>query len=98
MPQALVLVGAGNLLQRETLNLGSGRGHSVLEVIQAFEQASSVAIRHRLVERRPGDAAITIADAQQALLTLGWRTTRGLKEICADGWAWQRANPRGYRH
>ena len=79
-----------------TLNLGSGRGHSVLEVLQAFEAASGRPIPHTLVERRPGDAAITVADPSLAEQTLGWRTRRGLGAMCRDGWAWQSANPRGY--
>jgi len=79
-----------------TLNLGSGQGHSVLEVVQAFEDASGCSIPYQIVDRRPGDAAITIADPALATQTLGWRTQRGLKEICRDGWAWQQANPQGY--
>jgi len=82
--------------QQLTLNLGSGRGHSVLEVVQAFERACGHPIAHRLVERRPGDVAITVADPALALARLGWRTSRGLEEICRNGWAWQQANPTGY--
>jgi len=80
-----------------TLNLGSGQGHSVLELVQAFELASAKAVPYRLVERRPGDAAITVADPSLALERLGWRTQRSLGDICRDGWAWQSANPQGYR-
>ncbi len=79
-----------------TLNLGSGEGHSVLDVVKAFEQASGRTIPYQIVPRRPGDAAITVADPTLAWQTLGWRTQRGLKEICRDGWAWQQANPQGY--
>ena len=78
------------------LNLGSGRGHSVLEVVRAFERACGHPIAHELVERRPGDVAITVADPSLAAERLGWRTRRGLEEICRDGWAWQQANPSGY--
>ena len=80
-----------------TLNLGSGQGCSVLEVVNAFADASGVAIPHRLVDRRPGDAAITVADPAQALARLGWRTKLDLAAMCRDGWAWQQANPNGYR-
>jgi UDP-glucose 4-epimerase len=80
-----------------TLNLGSGQGHSVLELVQAFELASARAVPYRLVGRRPGDAAITVADPSLALERLGWRTQRSLADICRDGWAWQGANPQGYR-
>ncbi|NQV09689.1 MAG: UDP-glucose 4-epimerase GalE [Cyanobacteria bacterium] len=82
--------------QHLILNLGSGHGHSVLELVQAFEQACGHPIAHRLVARRPGDVAITVADPSLASERLGWRTRRGLDDICRDGWAWQRANPDGY--
>jgi UDP-glucose 4-epimerase len=79
-----------------TLNLGSGSGHSVLEVVRAFEQASGRPVPYAVVDRRPGDAAATVADPSLAAEVLGWRTRRGLAEICRDGWAWQSANPQGY--
>ena len=79
-----------------SLNLGSGRGISVLEVIQAFAEASERPIPHAIVSRRPGDAAITVADPAEALRRLGWQTQRSLQDICRDGWAWQSANPQGY--
>jgi len=79
-----------------TLNLGSGRGYSVLEVLAAFEHHCGHPIRHRIVERRAGDAAITVADPQAALERLGWQTRRDLNQMCQDGWAWQQGNPQGY--
>jgi UDP-glucose 4-epimerase len=79
-----------------TLNLGSGHGHSVLEVAHAFEAATGQSIPYAVVDRRPGDAAATVADPSLATVRLGWRTQRNLEEICRDGWAWQRANPQGY--
>ena len=79
-----------------TLNLGSGRGASVLEVIQAFEHASGRKVPYEVVARRDGDAAMTIADPTSALQQLGWRTQRTLDDICRDGWTWQSANPAGY--
>jgi UDP-glucose 4-epimerase len=79
-----------------TLNLGSGQGHSVLELVQAFEAASGRAVPYRMVDRRPGDAASTVANPELAAQRLGWRTQRSLNEICRDGWAWQQANPQGY--
>ena len=79
-----------------TLNLGSGRGISVLEVVNAFGQACGQSVPHTIVDRRPGDAAITVADPSQALRRLGWSTQRSLDDICRDGWAWQSANPAGY--
>ena len=79
-----------------TLNLGSGQGHSVLEVIKAFENASGRPVSHQLVDRRPGDAATTVADPSLANQLLGWHTKRSLEEICRDGWSWQSQNPNGY--
>jgi UDP-glucose 4-epimerase len=79
-----------------TLNLGSGSGASVLEVLQAFEKASHRRVPYRIAPRRQGDAAITVADPNLAAERLGWRTRRNLEDICRDGWAWQAANPKGY--
>ena len=79
-----------------TLNLGSGNGASVLEVVHAFENASGRKVPYELVARRPGDAAITVADPSLAFKRLGWKTQRTLADICRDGWAWQSANPTGY--
>ncbi|MEB3184945.1 MAG: UDP-glucose 4-epimerase GalE [Cyanobacteriota bacterium] len=79
-----------------TLNLGSGVGHSVLEVVAAFARACGRPLPHAVVERRAGDAASTVADPSLAAERLGWRTRRDLAEICRDGWAWQSANPNGY--
>ncbi|WP_114993581.1 UDP-glucose 4-epimerase GalE [Synechococcus sp. UW179A] len=79
-----------------TLNLGSGQGASVLEVVHAFERASGRQVPYDLVARRDGDAAITVADPALALQRLGWQTQRDLDDICRDGWAWQSANPAGY--
>ena len=79
-----------------SLNLGNSQGQSVLDVVKAFEQSSGGTIPYQVVPRRPGDAAITVAEPTLAWQTLGWRTQRGFKEICRDGWAWQQANPQGY--
>jgi UDP-glucose 4-epimerase len=79
-----------------TLNLGSGRGHSVLEVVAAFERACGNTVPCDLVPRRPGDVAETVADPSLAERRLAWRTHRDLDAICRDGWAWQSANPQGY--
>jgi UDP-glucose 4-epimerase len=79
-----------------TLNLGSGVGHSVLDVVAAFEAASGRPVPYALVARRDGDAASTVADPRLAAERLGWRTQRGLADMCRDGWSWQQANPHGY--
>ena len=80
-----------------TLNLGSGQGHSVLDVVHAFEKASGKPVPYAVVDRRPGDAATTVADPSLAEQRLSWRTQRNLEDICQDGWAWQSNNPQGYR-
>jgi UDP-glucose 4-epimerase len=80
-----------------TLNLGTGRGHSVLEMVQAFGRACGRPIPYEVVARRPGDIATCYADPTQAERLLGWRATRGVDEMCADTWRWQRRNPQGYR-
>ena len=79
------------------VNLGSGQGHSVLDVVKAFEAASGCAVPYVVVARRAGDAPITLADPSLAAERLGWRTKRSLADMCRDGWAWQSANPQGYR-
>jgi len=80
-----------------TLNLGTGRGHSVLEVVRAFEAASGRPVPYRLVQRRPGDIAQCYADPGLARQQLGWHASRTLAQMCADSWRWQSANPNGYR-
>lgn len=79
-----------------TVNLGTGRGHSVLEVVRAFEAASGVPIAREVVARRSGDVASCYADPALALRELGWRAARGLDEMCRDAWRWQVSNPQGY--
>jgi len=79
-----------------TVNLGTGLGISVLELVRAFERASGVAIALEFVARRPGDVAACWADPTLAAERLGWRAMRGLDAMCADSWRWQQANPDGY--
>jgi len=80
-----------------TVNLGTGRGHSVLEVVAAFERASGRPIPWRAAPRRAGDVAQLWADPALARATLGWEATRSLDAMCADAWRWQQGNPNGYR-
>ena len=79
-----------------TYNLGTGRGYSVLEVVSAFERACGKPIPYRIVERRPGDAAISFADPSLAQKELGWFAMRSLDDMCQDAWRWQSLNPNGY--
>jgi UDP-glucose 4-epimerase len=78
------------------INLGSGRGTSVLELVKAFEQETGRRVPCQTVGRRAGDIAECYADAGLALRLLQWRATRDLREMCADGWRWQQGNPSGY--
>jgi UDP-glucose 4-epimerase len=78
------------------LNLGTGTGSSVLEVIAAASDAVGHAIPYRLGPRRPGDVAATWADVTGAESLLGWRASRTLADMCADHWRWQTQNPDGY--
>lgn len=79
-----------------TVNLGTGRGHSVLEVVGAYERNSGRPVPYEVVARRPGDVAACYADAGLASRMLGWRALRGLDQMCADSWRWQSMNPRGF--
>jgi UDP-glucose 4-epimerase len=89
-----LLDGNGSL----TVNLGTGRGTSVLELVHAFERASGKRVPYEIVGRRPGDVAACYADPSLAAQTIGWRTKRDLAAMCADTWRWQTANPDGYKN
>jgi len=80
----------------EAFNLGTGEGYSVLDVIAAFEQATGVNVPHQFGPRRPGDTAVSYADATKATQVLGWRAKHTLVEMCADAWRWQSQNRNGY--
>jgi len=79
-----------------TVNLGTGRGCSVLEVVAAYAAASGREIPYDVVPRRPGDVAACWADPTQAQELLGWRARHDLARMCTDSWRWQSANPEGY--
>ena len=79
-----------------TVNLGTGRGYSVLEMVAAFEQASGRSVAYQIAARRPGDIAQCYADPALAEQTLGWRAEKGLADMCMDAWRWQQQNPQGY--
>jgi len=80
-----------------TYNLGTGQGYSVLEMINAFEQASGKQIAYQIVARRPGDIAECWADPAYAANDLGWKAERGLRDMMQDTWRWQSNNPNGYK-
>ena len=77
-------------------NLGTGKGYSVLEVVENFKEASGVDVPYVIGPRRPGDIAECYADASLAKTELGWEAEFGIKEMCADSWNWQKNNPSGY--
>ncbi|KXB31367.1 UDP-glucose 4-epimerase [Dechloromonas denitrificans] len=78
------------------INLGTGQGHSVLEVVAAFERASGRPVPYRIAPRRAGDVAACYADPSCAQELLGWSAMHGLDSMCQDVWRWQSANPLGY--
>lgn len=79
-----------------TVNLGTGTGYSVLDIIKAFEFASQKHITYELVNRRAGDVAECYADPKYAKQVLGWEANLGLDDMCRDSWRWQSMNPNGY--
>ena len=79
-----------------TVNLGTGHGYSVLDMVRAFEQASGRPVPYEIAPRRPGDVATCYADPARARELLGWEAARGIQEMCADAWRWQSMNPQGY--
>lgn len=80
-----------------TVNLGTGRGYSVLEMVKAFEKATGKTINYKIVQRRAGDVAKCFADPSFAKDILGWSAKKDIKEMCEDSWRWQSNNPNGYK-
>ena len=79
-----------------TLNLGTGKGTSVIEVLKAFEKITDKKIPYEIVSRRTGDSAIAIADVTMAKKIINWQPKKGLEEMCRDSWRWQISNTSGY--
>ena len=80
----------------EAVNLGTGEGYSVLDVVHAFENANDVEIPYKIVERRPGDIAVGYANADKAKDLLDWKAVHSLEDMCRTSWNWQKNNPNGY--
>ncbi|MDO9832018.1 UDP-glucose 4-epimerase GalE [Glaesserella parasuis] len=78
-------------------NLGTGTGYSVLDMVNAFEQANDIKVPYKLVDRRPGDIAVCYSNPQKALEQLGWKTQYDLTQMMKDTWNWQKNNPNGYK-
>ncbi len=85
-----------NLSGCTAINLGTGRGYSVLEMVAAAEKASSRKVAYEVVGRRPGDIATCYAEPRLAAELLRWKADRDLEQMCADAWRWQKNNPQGY--
>jgi UDP-glucose 4-epimerase len=81
-----------------TYNLGTGRGYSVLEMVEAFRKVSGREISHEIVNRRPGDIAACFADTTLAETELGFYAQKGILDMCEDSWRWQVNNPNGYKN
>lgn len=77
-------------------NLGTGKGYSVLDVVNAFKKASGIDIKYEIVARRAGDLAVCYSDPSKAYKELGWKAERDIEEMCEDSWRWQKQNPNGY--
>ncbi|SAL04844.1 UDP-glucose 4-epimerase [Caballeronia arationis] len=78
------------------VNLGTGQGYSVLDVVRAFEAASGKPVPYEIVARRPGDVGACYADPSAAEKLIGWRAEHGIERMCADHWRWQSQNPNGF--
>ena len=79
-----------------TVNLGTGQGYSVMDVLKAYSDVVGRPIPYQVVDRRPGDIATCYADPSLAEKLLGWKARRNLGQMCADSWRWQSQNPMGY--
>ena len=79
------------------VNIGTGQGYSVLDMVDAFARESGRAVPYRIDARRPGDIAACYADPSLAAASLGWQATRDIGAMCRDTWKWQQNNPRGYK-
>jgi len=77
-------------------NLGTGRGYSVLEIVETFQRVNGVKVPYKMAPRRPGDLPVCYADPGKSAEALGWKAQYGLDEMCRDSWNWQRKNPNGY--
>jgi len=80
----------------EPINIGTGKGISVLELVKAMSDACGHQIAYKIVSRRPGDVATVYADASMAKKLLNWEATKSIKDMCDDVWHWQSSNPNGF--
>ena len=80
----------------EAINLGTGEGYSVLDLVKAFKTANGVDVPYTIAPRRPGDVATCFSDPSKAAKLLGWKAEKNLEDMCRDSWRWQSQNPQGY--
>jgi len=80
-----------------TVNLGTGRGYSVLDLVAAYAKASGRPVPYQVVPRRTGDVAACYADPTLARQLLGWQARHDLDRMCVDSWRWQQGNPKGFQ-
>ena len=80
----------------EIINLGTGTGYSVLDIVRTFEEVNHVPVPYVIAARRPGDVPVYFADPAKAEQVLGWKAEKTLDDMCRDSWRWQSANPNGY--
>ena len=81
----------------EAINLGTGTGYSVLDMVNAFSRVNGVAVPHSVAPRRPGDIAVCYAEPSKAKALLGWQAEKTLDDMVRDSWRWQSVNPNGYK-
>ena len=81
----------------DAINLGTGKGVSVLQLVDGMAKATGKSVPYEISPRRPGDVASVWADPKRASESLGWKAALGLKEMCEDTWNWQSTNPLGYK-
>ena len=86
----------GDMHGAEAINLGTGEGYSVVQILEAFSRANDIPVNYEFGPRRPGDVAGFYADPTKAKRLLGWRAEKSLEEMCRDSWRWQTMNPNGY--
>ncbi len=80
----------------QAINIGTGNGYSVLDIVNSFEKATGVKVPYKISPRRPGDIATCFANADKAKTVLGWTAEKNLEDMCRDAWKWQEKNPEGY--
>ncbi len=80
----------------DAINLGTGVGYSVLDLVNAFQKANGVKVNYTIAPRRPGDVATCYSDPSKAAQLLGWKAEKNVEDMCRDSWRWQSQNPKGY--